>query len=105
MENNDFIELEIDNNNNLVGLECLNNDQLSKLREEHCIFIYKNTKTKKSFEGLCTTNFLDRHKENFNESNQKFFSSSAFNKVIVVFTSFYENPNFSFEKYNELRSI
>ena len=98
-----YLELGIAENHNLIGVDSLNDEQLNALKEEGAIYIYKSKETKQRYEGL-TSNFIKDHKRNFNDSNNKFLAGK-FDKVVIVFTRFFSDDNFSFEEYNRLRKF
>ena len=86
-----YIELGIDKSYNLLGLDVLSNDQLKALKLNNAIYIYKSTKTKQIYVGQ-TVHFIDRHKQHYNGTEQKFLDAK-FDNVIVLFSQLFNGSS------------
>lgn len=76
-------------NGKLVGVDGLRQDQQRALRYNNCIYIYHGTTSGKYYIGQ-TKQFLERHKQHFNGTEEK-FNSAHFNSVIVLFSEYLDN--------------
>lgn len=85
-----YIELGV-KNKQLVGLDTLSNDQLKALKLNNAIYIYRSTTTKQVYVGQ-TVHFIDRHKQHYNGTEQK-FNDAHFNKVIVLFSQLFNGSS------------
>lgn len=78
-----IVELSI-NKGNLIGIDNLNNNEKTALELKNAIYIYRGTKSKKIYIGQ-TIHFIDRHKQHYNGTEEK-FNIANFNQVIVIFS-------------------
>ena len=83
-----YISLKI-RNEELVGFDCLSNDQQKALKNNNCIYIYQGTSSKKIYIGQ-TRHFIERHKEHYNGREEK-FNNAHFNRVIILFSVYLDN--------------
>ena len=81
-----YIELSI-SDKDLVGMDLLSNNQQNALKVNNAIYIYKSTSTKQVYIGQ-TIHFLERHKQHYDGTEQKFIDAK-FNKVIVFFSVYF----------------
>lgn len=78
-----IVELSI-NKGNLIGIDNLNNNEKTALELKNAIYIYRGTKSKKIYIGQ-TIHFIDRHKQHYNGTEEK-FNIANFDQVIVIFS-------------------
>ena len=78
-----IVELSI-NKGNLIGIDNLNNNEKTALELRNAIYIYRGTKSKKIYIGQ-TIHFIDRHKQHYNGTEEK-FNIANFDQVIVIFS-------------------
>ena len=78
-----IVELSI-KNGNLLGLDYLSNNEKKALELNNAIYIYRGTRSKKVYVGQ-TIHFIDRHKQHYNGTEEK-FNTADFDKVIVIFS-------------------
>lgn len=78
-----IVELAI-KNGNLLGLDYLSNNEKKALELNNAIYIYRGTRSKKVYVGQ-TIHFIDRHKQHYNGTEEK-FNTADFDKVIVIFS-------------------
>ena len=86
-----YIELGIDKNYKLIGLDFLSNDQIKALKLNSAIYIYRSTKTKQIYVGQ-TVHFMDRHKQHYSGTEQKFLDAK-FDMVIVLFSQYFNGSS------------
>lgn len=79
-----IIELSI-KGDSLLGIDDLSLNQKKALELNNAIYIYRGTRSKKYYIGQ-TIHFIDRHKQHYNGSEEK-FNTADFNEVIVIFSS------------------
>ncbi len=79
-----IIELAV-NNGVLKGMEALSNNQRNALETQNSIYIYRSTTTRKIYIGQ-TIHFVQRHKQHYNGSEEK-FNAADFDQVLVIFSS------------------
>lgn len=78
-----IVELSI-NKGNLIGIDNLNNNEKTALELKNAIYIYRGKKSKKIYIGQ-TIHFIDRHKQHYNGTEEK-FNIANFDQVIVIFS-------------------
>jgi hypothetical protein len=78
-----IVELTI-KNGNLLGMDYLSNNEKKALELNNAIYIYRGTRSKKVYVGQ-TIHFIDRHKQHYNGTEEK-FNTADFDKVIVIFS-------------------
>lgn len=78
-----IVELTI-KDGNLLGLDYLSNNEKKALELNNAIYIYRGTRSKKVYVGQ-TIHFIDRHKQHYNGTEEK-FNTADFDKVIVIFS-------------------
>lgn len=78
-----IVELSI-NKGDLIGIDNLNNNEKTALELKNAIYIYRGTKSKKIYIGQ-TIHFIDRHKQHYNGTEEK-FNIANFDQVIVIFS-------------------
>lgn len=78
-----IVELNI-KNGNLLGLDYLSNNERKALELKNAIYIYRGTRSKKVYIGQ-TIHFIDRHKQHYNGTEEK-FNTAGFDKVLVIFS-------------------
>ena len=78
-----IVELSI-KNGNLLGEDYLSNNEKKALELNNAIYIYRGTRSKKVYVGQ-TIHFIDRHKQHYNGTEEK-FNTADFDKVIVIFS-------------------
>lgn len=81
-----IVELSIQNGN-LLGTDSLSNNEKNALELNNSIYIYRGTKSKKVYIGQ-TIHFIDRHKQHYNGTEEK-FNCADFDKVIVIFSVYF----------------
>lgn len=81
-----YIELNI-KNGMLLDLDKLSDNELKALKLNNAIYIYKSKKPQKIYIGQ-TIHFLDRHKQHYSGSEEK-FNTADFNQVIVIFSKYF----------------
>ncbi|GAA0075989.1 hypothetical protein UT300005_03670 [Clostridium sp. CTA-5] len=81
-----IIELQIINGE-LVDFEEKSEAEKKALRLQNAIYIYRGTKAQKIYIGQ-TIHFVDRHKQHYSGSEEK-FNTADFNQVIVVFSRYF----------------
>ena len=81
-----IVELNI-RNGNLLGLDYLSNNERKALELNNAIYIYRGTRSKKVYIGQ-TIHFIDRHKQHYNGTEEK-FNTAGFDKVLVIFSVYF----------------
>lgn len=81
-----IVELKI-KNGELIDLEEKSESEKKALRLQNAIYIYRGTKSQKVYIGQ-TIHFVDRHKQHYSGSEEK-FNTADFNQVIVVFSRYF----------------
>lgn len=81
-----IVELSI-KNGNLLNLDILSNNEQKALQLNNAIYIYRGTISKKIYIGQ-TIHFIDRHKQHYNGTEEK-FNTADFDKVIVIFSVYF----------------
>ena len=81
-----IVELNI-KNGNLLGLDYLSNNERKALELNNAIYIYRGTRSKKVYIGQ-TIHFIDRHKQHYNGTEEK-FNTAGFDKVLVIFSVYF----------------
>lgn len=81
-----IVELSI-KNGNLLGLDYLSNNERKALELNNAIYIYRGTRSKKVYIGQ-TIHFIDRHKQHYNGTEEK-FNTAGFDKVLVIFSVYF----------------
>ena len=71
----------------LVDFEDKSNDEKKALNLQNAIYIYRGTKHKKVYIGQ-TIHFINRHKQHYSGSEEK-FNNADFNEVMVVFSQYF----------------
>lgn len=79
-----IVELSIDKKGNLLNVDWLSNNEQKALQLNNAIYIYRGTKSKKIYVGQ-TIHFIDRHKQHYNGTEEK-FNTADFDKVLVIFS-------------------
>ncbi|OXZ32485.1 DUF2075 domain-containing protein [Finegoldia magna] len=69
----------------LQDIENLNQKKQRALESNNAIYIYRGTKSKKVYIGQ-TINFINRHKQHYNGTEEK-FNTAGFDEVIVIFSA------------------
>lgn len=75
----------------LVGLDYLNNNEKKALELNPAIYIYRGTRSKKIYVGQ-TIHFIDRHKQHYNGTEEK-FDNADFDKVLVIFSVYFNGSS------------
>lgn len=75
----------------LLELDLLSSDESYALRYNYAIYVYQNTRDRKVYIGQ-TVHFIDRHKQHYDGTEQK-FNDAGFNRVIVVFSSLFNGSS------------
>lgn len=78
-----IVELSI-KNGNLLGMDSLSKNEKKALELNNAIYIYRGTGSKKVYIGQ-TIHFIDRHKQHYNGTEEK-FKTADFDKVMVIFS-------------------
>ena len=81
-----IVELKI-KNGELIDFEEKSESEKKVLRLQNAIYIYRGTKSQKVYIGQ-TIHFVDRHKQHYSGSEEK-FNTADFNQVIVVFSRYF----------------
>lgn len=81
-----IIELSI-KNGNLLGIDILSNNEKKALEFNNAIYIYRGTKSKKIYVGQ-TIHFIERHKQHYNGTEEK-FNTADFDRVIIIFSVYF----------------
>ena len=81
-----IVELNI-RNRKLLGLDYLSNNERKALELNNAIYIYRGTRSKKVYIGQ-TIHFIDRHKQHYNGTEEK-FNPAGFDKVLVIFSVYF----------------
>ena len=81
-----IVELNI-RNRKLLGLDYLSNNERKALELNNAIYIYRGTRSKKVYIGQ-TIHFIDRHKQHYNGTEEK-FNTAGFDKVLVIFSVYF----------------
>lgn len=68
----------------LLDYDCLSNNEKKALELNNAIYIYRGTRSKKVYIGQ-TIHFIERHKQHYNGTEEK-FNTADFDKVLVVFS-------------------
>lgn len=74
-------------NGELIDLEEKSGAEQKALRLQNAIYIYRGTKSQKVYIGQ-TIHFIDRHKQHYCGSEEK-FNSADFNQVLVIFSQYF----------------
>lgn len=80
------IELKI-KDGELVDFDEKNEAEKKSLKINNAIYVYRGTKSKKVYIGQ-TIHFIDRHKQHYSGSEEK-FNSADFDQVIVIFSRYF----------------
>ncbi len=80
------VRLDIDGKT-LVGIGGLRDVERTALSTQNAIYIYRGTKSQKIYIGQ-TVHFIERHKQHYNGSEEK-FNTAEFDKVFVVFSKYF----------------
>ena len=81
-----YIELDI-KNGKLLDVDLLSLAEQNALKLNNAIYIYKSKTTKQVYIGQ-TIHFLERHKQHYDGTEQKFIDAK-FNRVIVIFSVYF----------------
>ena len=81
-----IIELSI-KNGKLLGIDGLSNNEKKALELNNAIYVYRGTKSKKVYIGQ-TIHFLERHKQHYNGTEEK-FNTADFDQVLVIFSAYF----------------
>lgn len=81
-----IVELKI-KNGELTNFESKSEAEKKALRFQNAIYVYRGAKSKKVYIGQ-TIHFVDRHKQHYSGSEEK-FNTADFNEVIVVFSRYF----------------
>lgn len=71
----------------LKDIDSLSNDKKKALKSKNAIYIYRGTSSGKVYIEQ-TIHFMDRHKQHFDGSEEK-FNTADFDKVIVIFSVYF----------------
>ena len=82
-----IVELSIDKTGNLINVDMLSNDAQKALKLNNAIYIYRGTKSKKVYIGQ-TIHFIDRHKQHYNGTEEK-FNEADFDEVLIIFSVYF----------------
>ena len=80
------VHLDVDGKN-LVGMDGLRDVERMVLSTKNAIYIYRGTRSQKIYIGQ-TVHFIERHKEHYNGTEEK-FNTAEFDKVIIVFSKYF----------------
>lgn len=72
---------------NLSGIDDLSDNQKKALKLNNAIYIYRGTKSKKVYIGQ-TIHFIDRHKQHYNGTEEK-FNRADFDRVMIIFSVYF----------------
>ena len=81
-----IVELSI-SNGKLLGVDYLSNNEKKALELNNAIYIYRGIRSKKVYVGQ-TIHFIDRHKQHYNGTEEK-FDTADFDKVMIIFSVYF----------------